>query len=43
MDTSSPNALMKFYVEKGEQKLDYKEWVIPDPPEEYNGKPVMQA
>lgn len=42
-DHSSPNAFMKFYIEKGDQKVSSKEWVTPDPPEEYNGLPVLQS
>jgi hypothetical protein len=43
LDPNSPNALVKFYIEKGEQKVEFKDWFVPDPPEEYNGIPVLQA
>lgn len=40
MDTNSPNAYGKFLVEKGEQNVSITDWAVPDPPEEYEGKPI---
>jgi hypothetical protein len=34
---------MNFLIEKGEQNIVTTEWGVPDPPEEYEGTPVLNA
>ncbi|CDW85958.1 UNKNOWN [Stylonychia lemnae] len=40
---SGIHSFEKFYAEKGEQKIQAQDWVIPEPAEEYDGKPVQMA
>lgn len=39
---SGPHSYEQFYTDKGEQKIQSQEWAVPDPPEEYDAKPVLQ-
>lgn len=40
---SGAHSFEKFYSEKGEQKIQPQDWIIPDPAEEYDGKPVIMS
>jgi hypothetical protein len=31
----------KYFIEKGEPKVESQPWIVPDPAEEYDGKPVL--
>jgi hypothetical protein len=34
-------SIEKFFLERGEQKLVSQEWIVPEPAEEYDGRPVL--
>ena len=40
---SSPNSFKQFFVERGEQKITTQDWVVPEVPEEHDGKPVLMS
>lgn len=40
---TGPHSFEQFFTDKGEQKIQSQEWVTPDPPEEYDGKPVIMT